>query len=141
MGRQQRISAHLRCRRSSAKPLFVHGSGSKGMSLNLRMVVCLGVLLNIQDMWVVAKRATRDTESEHMYGVGLEDEDEDLDRLSKVASSSSSDLRTPLAPSSPVTQVTSSKSSNPALQLVFSYDIDKAVLKAIERCRLQVDCC
>ena len=100
---------------SSTRPLFVHRSGSKGMRLRLRMVVCLGLLLSrickffwkraakaevsldIQDLWVVPKRATRDTDIEDVYGVGLEDEDEkseneDLDRLGEGASSSPSDL-------------------------------------------------
>ena len=34
------------------------------------------VSLGIQDLWVVPKRATRDTDIEDVYSVGLEDEDE-----------------------------------------------------------------
>ena len=45
-----------------------------------------------------------------------------------VASSSSSDLRNPSA--------VPSTSSNPAAQLVFRYDVDEAVLNAVERERL-----
>ena len=65
-----------------------------------------------------------------MYGVGLEGDDEDsehedLEQPGEVASSSSSDLRNPT--------VVPSTSSNPAAQLVFAYDVDEAVLKAIER--------
>ena len=57
---------------SSARPLFVRGSGSKGMRLRWRIEVCLGLLLsrtcrleegedaevplNIQDLWVVFKK-------------------------------------------------------------------------------------
>ena len=37
----------------------------------------VGVSFDIQESWVVPKRATRDTNIEDMYGVGLEDEDED----------------------------------------------------------------
>ena len=46
----------------------------------------------------------------------------------EVASSSSSDLRNPSA--------IPSTSSNRAAQLVFAYDVDEAVLKAMERGRL-----
>ena len=75
-----------------------------------------------------------------MYDVGLEDEDkssedEDLDRADEGASSSSSDLRTHMAPS-PVTEAGSSNSSNRAPHLVFRYDVDEAVLRAMERGRL-----
>ena len=68
-----------------------------------------------------------------MYGVELEgededSEDEDMEQASAVASSSSSDLRNPSAVPSP--------SSNPAAQLVFRYDVDEAVLNAMERGRL-----
>ena len=68
-----------------------------------------------------------------MYGVGLEgededSEDEDLEQAGAVASSSSSDLRNPSA--------VPSTSSNPAAQLVFRYDVDEPVLKAMERGRL-----
>ena len=120
------------------KTHFVHGSGSNGMRLRSRMVVCLGLLLckdlqvsleqgveaevplNNQDLWVVPMRATRDTNIEHVYGVGLKDEDEDsededLDRLGEVASSSSFDLQAQLAPSPPMTQAKSSHSSIPPL--------------------------
>ena len=69
------------------------------------------VHLNIQDLWVVPKRATRHAYIGDMYGVGLEGEDkdsddEDLEQPGEVASSSSSDLRNPLA--------VPSTSSNPA---------------------------
>ena len=37
------------------------------------------VPLDIQDLWVVPKRATRDANIGGVYGVGLEDEDEDTD--------------------------------------------------------------
>ena len=65
-----------------------------------------------------------------MYGVGSEgededSEDEDLEQAGAVASSSSSNLRNPSA--------VPSTSSNPAAQLVFRYDVDEAVLKAMER--------
>ena len=88
------------------------------------------VQLDIQDLWVVPKRATRHAEIGDVYGVGLEgededSEDEDLEQPGEVANSSSSDLRNP----SPV----HSTSSNPAAQLVFLYDVDEAVLKAMER--------
>ena len=72
-------------------------------------------------------------DSEHVQGVGLEDEDEDsededLVRAGEVGSSSIFDLRTQMAPSPPVTQAKSSSSSNLAPQLVFMHDVDKAVL-------------
>ena len=91
------------------------------------------VQLDIQDLWVVAKRATRDANIGDVYGVGLErededSEDEDLEQTGEVASSSSSDLRNP--PAVPPT------SSNPSTQLVFWYDVDEAVLKAMERGKL-----
>ena len=38
--------AHVRCWMSSATPLFIRRSGSKGMRLRLRMEVCLGLLLS-----------------------------------------------------------------------------------------------
>ena len=62
-----------------------------------------------------------------MYGVGLEgededNEDEDLEQLGEVASSSF-DLPNPSA--------MPSTSSKPAAQLVFAYDVDEAVLKAM----------
>ena len=86
--------------------------------------------MNIQDSWVVPKRATCHADIGDAYGVGLEGEDEDsddedLEQASEVASSSSFDLRNP--PTVPST------SSNPAAQLVFTYDVDEAVLKAMER--------
>ena len=37
------------------------------------------VPLNIQDLLVVPKRATRDPDMRDVYGVGLEDQDEDSD--------------------------------------------------------------
>ena len=86
--------------------------------------------LNIQDLWVVPKRATRHTDIGDVYGVGLEgededSEDEDLELPGEVASSSSSYLRNP--------STVPSTSSNLAAQLVFGYDVDEAVLKAMER--------
>jgi hypothetical protein len=60
-------------------------------------------------------------------------EDEDLCRVGEVASSSSSNLQNQPSPFSPVTQAESSTSSNHAPQLVFRYDMDEAVLRAIER--------
>ena len=68
-----------------------------------------------------------------VYGVELEgededSEDEDMEQAGAVASSSSSDLRNPSA--------VPSTSSNPAAQLVFRYDVDEAVLNAMERGRL-----
>ena len=65
-----------------------------------------------------------------VYGVGLQDEDEDtddegLDQPGEDASSSSSHLPSPPA--------VVSTSSNLASQLVFMYDVDEAVVKAIER--------
>ena len=91
------------------------------------------VQLDIQDLWVVPKRATRHADIGDVYGVGLEgededSEDEDLEQPGEVASSSSSDLRNPSA--------VPSTSSNPAAQLVFAYDVDEAVLKAMERGKL-----
>ena len=91
------------------------------------------VQLDIQDVWVVPKRATRHADIGDVYGVGLEDEhdnkeDEDLEQPGEVASRSSSNLRNPLA--------VSSTSSSPAAQLVFVYDVDEAVLKAMERGQL-----
>ena len=96
--------------------------------------------MNIQDLWVVPRRATHDTDIEDVYVVGLEDEDEDsededLERVGEVASSSSSNLRNQPSLSSPVTQAESSTSSN-SPQLVFKYDVDEVVLRAIERGRL-----
>ena len=94
--------------------------------------------MNLQDLWVVPKRATRDTNIEHVYGVGLEDEDEngedeDLDQAGEIAGSSTSNLQTQVALSPPMTQAESHNSSNPALQWVCRYDVDKAVLRAMER--------
>ena len=85
------------------------------------------VPLDIRDSWVVPKRATRDAGIGDVYGVELEgededSEDEDMEQASAVASSSSSDLRNPSAVPS-----TSSK---------FRYDVDQAVLNAMERGRL-----
>ena len=97
MGKHQRAGAPLRCLMSSARPLFVHGSGSKGMSKGWgllfskirkslwKMGAEAKVSLDIQDLWVVPKQATPDTDMEDVYGVGLEDEDknsedEDLDQ-------------------------------------------------------------
>ena len=91
------------------------------------------VRLDIQDLWVVPKRATRHADIGDVYGVGLEGEDEDsedkdLEQAGEVASSSCSDLRNPSA--------VPSTSSNPAAQLVFAYNVDEAVLKAMEMGRL-----
>ena len=91
------------------------------------------VPLNIQDLWVVPKRANCDADIGAMYGVGLEDEDEDsededLNLAGEVASSSSSDLHNSAA--------LSSTSANLAAQLVFKYHVDEAVWKAMERGRM-----
>ena len=91
------------------------------------------VPLDIQDLWVVPKRATRHADIGDVYGVGLEggdedSEDEDSEQPGEVASSSSSDLHNP--------SVVPSSSSNRAAQLVFAYDVDEAVLKATERGKL-----
>ena len=99
------------------------------------------VPLNIQDLWVVPKGATGDTDIGDAYGVGLEDgdkdsDDEDLDRVSEVAGISSSNFHNQLALSSPETQATSSASSNRASQLVFAYDVDEVVLQIMERGRM-----
>ena len=56
--------------------------------------------LNIQDLWVVLKRATRHADIGDVYGVGLEGEDEDsdnedLEQPGEVAIRSSSDLGNP----------------------------------------------
>ena len=65
-----------------------------------------------------------------VYGVGLEDEDEDTDiedsdQQAEVAGSSSSHLPNPPA--------VVSTTSNPASQFVFMYDVDEAVVKAMQR--------
>ena len=91
------------------------------------------VPLDIRDLWVVPKRATRDPDIGDVYGVELEgededSEDEDMEQADAVASSSSSDLPNPSA--------VPSTSSNPGTQLVFRYDVDEAVLSAMERGRL-----
>ena len=91
------------------------------------------VHLNIQDLWVVPKRATHHADIGDVYGVGLEGEDEDIDdedleQPDEVASSSSPDLRNP--------STVPSTSSNPVAQLVFAFDVDEAVLKAMERGKL-----
>ena len=87
------------------------------------------VQLDNQDLWVVPRRATRHADIGGVYGVGLEGEDEDSEdedlELAGEVASSSSDLRNPSA--------VPSTSSNPAAQLVFAYDVDEAVLKAMER--------
>ena len=132
----------------SGRPLSARANGSKGMRLRWKMVVCLGLLLSricqflskrmlrqrfICQLSVVPKRATRHADIGDVYGVGLEgrDEDsdgEDLEQLGEVASSSSSNLRNPSA--------VPSTSFYPAAQLVFAYDVDEAVLKAMERGKL-----
>ena len=91
------------------------------------------VPLDIRDLWVVPKRATCDADIGDVYGVELEgededSEDEDMEQADAVASSSSSDLPNPSA--------VPSTSSNPGTQLVFRYDVDEAVLSAMERGRL-----
>ena len=85
---------------------------------------------DIQDLWVVPKRETRHADIGDVYGVAFEgedkdSEDEDLGPPGEVAISSSSHLRNPSA--------VPSTSSNPATQLVFAYDVDEAVLKAMQR--------
>ena len=82
--------------------------------------------MDIEDLWVVPKRATHHADIGDVYGVGLEgededSEDEDLEHAGEVASSSSSDLRNPSA--------VPSTSSNPAAQLVFAYDVDEAMMR------------
>ena len=88
---------------------------------------------DVQTRFIVPKRATRDASIGDVYGVELEgedkdSEDEDMEQAGAVASSSSSDLRNPSA--------VPSTSSNPAARLVFRYDVDEAVLNAMERGRL-----
>ena len=91
------------------------------------------VQLDIQHLWVVPKRATRHADIGDVDGVGLEGEDEDiededLEQPGEVAGSSSFDLLNP--------SVVPSTSSNLAAQLVFAYDVDEAVLQAMERGKL-----
>ena len=110
----------------------------KDLQVSLEEGAKAEVPLNIQDLWVVSRRAICDTDIEDVYGIGLEvededSEDEDLDQAGEVASSSSSDLHSPPTLSSPETQAKSSTSSYPASQLVFAYDVDEAVLQAMER--------
>ena len=62
----------------------------KDLQVSLEEGAKAEVSLDIQDLWVVPKRATRDTDIEDAYGVGLEDEDEnseneDLDRAGEGA--------------------------------------------------------
>ena len=102
----------------------------KDLQVSLEEDVEGEVPLDIQGLWVVPKWATRDANIGDVYGVGLQDEDEDTededsDQPGKVASSSSCDLPKPPA--------VVSTSSNPASQLVFMYDVDEAVVKAMER--------
>ena len=106
---------------------------SKDLPISLEEDGQAEVHLDIQDLWVVPKRATRHADIGDVYWVGLDgehedSEDEDLEQPGEVASSLSSDLRNPSA--------VPSTSSNPAAQLVFAYDVDEAVLKAIERGKL-----
>ena len=94
------------------------------------------VPLEVSDLWLVPKRATSDADIGDVYGVALEDEDEatneeDLDREGEFASSSSSDL-----PNLPALSSTSAPSANPSAQLVFKYGVDEAVLRAMERGKL-----
>ena len=91
------------------------------------------VHLTIQDLWVGPKRATRHADIGDVYGVWLQGEDEDsddedLEQSREVAISSSCELRNPSS--------VPSTSSNSAAQLVFAYDVDEAVLKAMERGKL-----
>ena len=100
------------------------------MQVSLEEGVEAEVTLDIQHLWVVPKRATRDANIGDVYGIGLRDEDEDtddegLDRPAEVASSSSSDLPSPPA--------IVSMSSNRASQLMFMYEVDEAVVKAMDR--------
>ena len=102
----------------------------KDLQVSLEEDVEGEVPLDIQDLWVVPKRATRDADIGDVYGVGLQDEDEDTDeedseQPGEVASSSSSDL--------PNHRAVVSTSCDPALHLVFIYDVDEAVVKAMER--------
>ena len=108
-------------------------AASKDLPVSLEEDGQAEVQLDIQDLWVVPKRATRHADIGNVYGVCLEgededSEDEDLEQPGEVASSSSSDLRNPSA--------VLSTSFNPAAQLVFAYDVDEAVLKAMERGKL-----
>ena len=94
------------------------------------------VLLEVLDLWVVPKRATGDADIGDVCGVALEDEDEatdeeDLDRASKVANSSSSDLL-----NLPALSSTSAPSANPSAWLVFKYHVDEAVMRDMERGKL-----
>ena len=96
----------------------------KALQVSLEEDVDSEVPLDIQHLWVVPKGATRDADFGAVYGVGLEDEDkdtgvEDSDQPAEVANSSSS--------------LVVSMSSNPSLQLVFMYDVDEAVVKAMQR--------
>ena len=105
----------------------------KDLQVSLEEDVEAEVPLDIQGLWFVPKRATRDADIGDVYGVGLQDEDEDtddedVDQPGEVASNSSSYLRNPRA--------VVSTSSNLASQLVFMYDVDEAVVKALERCRM-----
>ena len=90
--------------------------------------------MDIQDLWVVPKTASRDADIGDVYGVGLRHENEDADeedseQPGEVASSSSSNLPNP--------STVVSTSSNSASQLVFMYDVDEAVVKAMERGSMQ----
>ena len=72
----------------------------KDLAVSLEQDGQAEVQLDIQDLWVVPKRATRDADIRDVYGVGFEgededSEDEDLEQAGEVASSSSSDLRKP----------------------------------------------
>ena len=94
------------------------------------------VPLEVSDLGVVPKRATGDADIGDVYGVASEDEDEatdeeDLDRAGEVASSCSSDL-----PNLPALSSTSAPSTNLSAQLVFKYDVDEVVLRAMERGKL-----
>ena len=131
---------HLRPRkRKQGHAVEVEDGGLLGFAAFKDLAVSLEedgeaeVPLDIRDLWVVPKRATRDVDIGDVYGVELEgededSEDEDMEQAGAVASSSSSDLHNPSA--------VPSTSSNPAAQLVFRYDVDQAVLNAMERGRL-----
>ena len=84
------------------------------------------VPLNVQDLWVVLKKADRNAGMEDVCGVGLDDEDEDgededLDRLGATARSSSSNLLTHPDPIPPPTQAQPSNSFNPVRRWEFKY--------------------
>ena len=93
------------------------------------------VPLSVQDAWLIPRWADCSTYIADVYGVGMEDEDEvssgeDLDVAPDV-SSSPFDLVT-----DPNPQAASSTSSKLMSQLVLQYDVNEAVLRAMESGRL-----